>query len=362
MATSESTFSGTCHIFLAFEVAYSIDLSLIPELVSSSRRARLDTKHRGPTYEGFQCPPVAVILDASPISVGQWSTEPIVEATIFDFGAISLAYRIAFNNPISDLVSLSEELYESELLREHARARLSTFVTTIARALTQVEISNLVEDYLLFELTKLSVGSTTTRFVTENYCAIAGVLTGEALKVPEEYGTELLSRSLSSEEDDVLLIDWHAAISINYEASDVRAVIEFANVELLELRFLDHKLDLTLEQAYRILASERSIMRLFLPGVDNQLRRLGKLQVDAAILFEGVNNSLKFFGDQFLARLYKKLTEKFALLAWDSSISRKLETIDSIYQKLNDQLSRTRMELLEVTIIILIVLSILLPH
>lgn len=38
------------------------------------------------------------------------------------------------------------------------------------------------------------------------------------------------------------LKDWHAALLFDREADDVRAVLEFANVELLELPYLDEKL------------------------------------------------------------------------------------------------------------------------
>jgi hypothetical protein len=41
--------------------------------------------------------------------------------------------------------------------------------------------------------------------------------------------------------DDVAIIDWHAALLFDREADDVRAVLTFANVELLEMRYLDEQ-------------------------------------------------------------------------------------------------------------------------
>jgi uncharacterized Rmd1/YagE family protein len=66
-------------------------------------------------------------------------------------------------------------------------------------------------------------------------------------------------------------------------------------------------------------------------------------------------------GDHYLARLYRLAAERFHLSDWDASILRKLDTLDSIYQKLSDQLSSRRMEALEWIIIVLIAVSILLP-
>jgi len=52
---------------------------------------------------------------------------------------------------------------------------------------------------------------------------------------------------------------------------------------------------------------------------------------------------------------------RFHLGDWDASITRKLQTIDGIYQKLADRATARRLEALEWIIIALIGVSILLP-
>ena len=96
-------------------------------------------------------------------------------------------------------------------------------------------------------------------------------------------------------------------------------------------------------------------------GAGTDVRRIGALQVESAILFEGVNNALKLLGDQYLARVYRLVSGRFHLAEWDGSILRKLETLESIYQKMSDFASTRRMEVLEWIIILLITLSIVLP-
>jgi hypothetical protein len=139
---------------------------------------------------------------------------------------------------------------------------------------------------------------------------------------------------------------------------DVRAVLEFTNVELLEMRILDQQLDQALDQAYESL-SRQAWNRILLPGAFHaDVRRIGRLQVDSAILFERVTNTLKLFGDQYLARVYRLASQRFHLESWDATITRKLETLDSIYGKLTDRAATRRMEVLEWIIIVLIALSI----
>jgi hypothetical protein len=120
------------------------------------------------------------------------------------------------------------------------------------------------------------------------------------------------------------------------------------------MRYLDQRLDSSLDQAYEAL-SRRTTRWSILPGSARaDLRRIGQLQVDAAILFEGVNNALKLLGDQYLARVYRLVSERFHLAEWDASILRKLETLESIYQKMSDFAATWRLELLEWIIIALI--------
>ena len=155
------------------------------------------------------------------------------------------------------------------------------------------------------------------------------------------------------------MIDWNAALLFGPETDDVRAVLEFANVELLELRHLDQQLDDALNEAYDLI-SQRVWRRLRLPGTfEAALHRIAQLQVDRAILFERVTNALKLLGDQYLARVHRLTSDRFHFASWDENIIRKLQTLDSIYGKMTDRSASRRMEVLEWVIIILIAISII---
>jgi hypothetical protein len=144
---------------------------------------------------------------------------------------------------------------------------------------------------------------------------------------------------------------------IGSDVDDVRAVLEFANVKLLEMRFLDDRLDRVLDTFYKALSADRWRPTLRSAG-PRELRRLARLQMDSAMLFEEVNNALKLLGDQFLARVYRIASQRLHINTWDASIQRKLQIIEGIYSKLSDLQSSRRMELLEWIIILLIAVSI----
>jgi hypothetical protein len=125
------------------------------------------------------------------------------------------------------------------------------------------------------------------------------------------------------------------------------------------MRALDQQLDDALDHAYNAL-SKRIGSRFRRPGsFETDLRQVAQLQVDSAILFERVTNTLKLIGDQYLARVYRLASERFHLAAWDAGIIRKLETLDSIYGKMADRAATRRMEVLEWIIIVLFAISII---
>jgi flagellar motility protein MotE (MotC chaperone) len=187
---------------------------------------------------------------------------------------------------------------------------------------------------------------------------MAQVLRCERQLLSEQEVQDALSCRISFGPDDVTIIDWNTGLLFGRDTEDERAVLEFANVELLEMRHLDQQLDDALDQAYEAL-SRRTDWRLRWPGTfDADKSQIAQLQVDSALLFERVTNALKLVGDQYLARVSRLASQRFHLEEWDASILRKLETLNSIYGKMSDQAAARRMEVLEWIIILLIAVSI----
>src|SRR5215471_4400735 len=189
---------------------------------------------------------------------------------------------------------------------------------------------------------------------------VAQILRLAHVALSEQEVHDAISQRIAFGLDDVAIIDWHAALLFDREADDVCAVLTFANVELLEMRYLDEQLDKAMNQAYEVL-SKRTWNWLRPGSTAADLHHVAQMQVESAMLFEGVNNALKLVGDQYLARLYRLASQRFHLEEWDASIIRKLHTLESIYEKISDRATTQRMEILEWIIIILIAVSIVLP-
>jgi hypothetical protein len=230
----------------------------------------------------------------------------------------------------------------------------------IGGAVSKANISAFVEDYVIFQIGEFAGPTGIEELITHYAQHIAQILRAEARELSADEVADALSHRISFGKDDIVLVDWNASLVVDKEAEDILTILEFANVELLEMRFLDQRLDEALGLAYDRLSHRK---RRWFPSSANAtaLRDVSQWQVDSAVLFEGVNNVLKLLGDQYLARVYHLTAERFHLTEWDASILRKLETLESIYQKISDQVVSRRMEILEWIIIALFVIEIILP-
>src|SRR5438445_1269022 len=351
---------GVCYALFAYDAGLAIDLDESERRITAlTQRASIRHKHRAPKYFNYRPPPLRVTQEGTPITLGSFRTTPYIEAVLYDFGAVSVTYQIPLQGPLARLVSLSEELYESDPLSADSRRWVERLLAVIAPAVTRAELADFVESYVIFEIAAFAPPCPPAELYTSYAREVAQILRAERAVPSDQEVSDALGHRISFSAEDVTFIDWDAALIADREAEDVRAVLEFANVELLEMRFLDQRLDDALDESYDTLSRRDG---LWLPGVTRaDLRRIGQLQVDNAVLFEGVNNALKLLGDQYLARVYRLVSERFHLAEWDASILRKLQTLESIYQKLSDQAANRRIEVLEWIIIVLIAAEILIP-
>ncbi len=351
--------SGSCYALFAFDVSAAIDLDACARRIAATERASIRHKSRAPRYFDYQPAPLRVAEETAPLSSGPFQTGHNVDLVLYDFGAVLVIYNIPIIGPFDGLLALSESLYDNALLLSDARGRVERLLALIGNAADRPNIADFVEDYVIYEIGSFAEAVDVRAFFSSRAHGLAQVLRAERDELSDDEVQDAISHRISFGPGDLAIIDWNAAILFDAEGDDVRAVLEFANVELLEMRYLDARLDDSLTRAYESLTrSYKRFTKVLRPSAELEL--IGRLQVDSAILFEGVNNALKLLGDQYLARVYRLVSQRFHLAEWDASILRKIETLESIYEKMSDRLATLRMEVLEWIIIILIFIEIVL--
>ncbi len=353
---------GVCYALFAYEVGQSIDLDECERRVTAlTQRVTIRHKRRAPRYFEYRPAPLRVTREMEALVVGPRRTTASVDCLLFDFGAVSVTYTIAFDGSLADLLALSDVLYDNATLLADARRRVEQLIADVHPAVKRVGVSDFVEPYAIFQIEAFAETVPPAELYTTHAHALAQILRAEQGRLSPQEVSDALAARIAFGPDDLAVIDWDAALLVDRDGDDVRDVLEFANVELLEMRYLDQQLDDALDESYEALARRPWPWPLAPRSARADLRRIGQLQVDGAVLFEGVNNALKLLGEQYLARVYRLVSERFHLAEWDASILRKLQTLESIYQKMSDQAATWRMEVLEWIIVVLIATEIVLP-
>jgi hypothetical protein len=350
---------GTCYPLFAYDVAHAIDLDAAERrLLAGTERLTIKQKRRAPAFFEYRPAPLRVASQAEPLALSGYRTDPAVEIVLYDFGAVSVSYAIPLAGPLPALASLSHELWGNARLLADSRRHVERLVETLGEAVPRPRIADFVEDYVIFQIESFTPACDAATLAAQHAPSIAQILRAEPRTLSQQEINDATSSRLSFGLEDVTFIDTDATVLFDPEGDDVRAVIEFANTQLLEMRFLDQQLDDALERAYGLLSKRRwsglGVPSLYGPA----LREVAQMQLDAAILFEQVTNALKLIGEQYLTRVYSLASRRFHLAEWDVSISRKLQTIDSIYSRLADRAATRRLEILEWIIIALFAISI----
>jgi len=355
--------NGQCIAIFAYDVGFSIHIEKAERRITTIKeRERIKRTRPAPDYFDYQPPPLRIIQEQPAVNVGNHQTLPTIETVLYDFGAMMVMYRIPFQGSFSNLLPLSEALYEHQGLLKASRTHVQHLLETLEDGVEKPEISPFVEDYAIFQIFKTQPLINPAQFLAQYGSVVAQILRCEDQPLSEQEIRDATGTQITFGTEDLTLIDWNAALVIGKEMDDVRAVLlEFANVELVERRFLDHQLDNALDEAYRRFTKRPWNTYRWPTSMEANLRHIAGLQMDSAMLFERVTNTLKLFGDQYLARVYRMTSQRFHLQMWDTSIFRKLETLENLYGKMAHNAGNRRMEILEWIIIILIAVSILLP-
>jgi hypothetical protein len=351
---------GSCRPLFIFEVGQSIDLeSAARRIQAATERQALRHRGRPSTLFEYRPAPLRISQDLGPVTMEPFRFGPTVDLVLYDFGAASVTYTIPIDGPLIGLLGLSIALRGHQALIADARRRVTALVASLGPAVQKPRVAEAVEDYFTFQVEALEGTPDAATVCTDHAEAIARVLRAERDELSDDEIADAIEERISFGRHDLTVVDWDSAFILDPDPDELRTVFEFANVQLLELRYLDSQLDQALERSYQLLARQTGLRVIAPAFFAEDLRQVAELQVDSAVLLERVTNALKFFGEEYLARLYRLVSGRLHLADWDSSITRKLQTIESLYQKMADRATGRRMELLEWVVIVLIALEII---
>jgi len=349
-----------------YDIGYEIDLDRASALFAPDAATRERPARNEAQALQIVNPPLFIALGSEALTIDGTELRAEASARLYDFGTCSLQLRVdapgdlawerftAFGNAVDTSAALPA-IFARHI--EALRAR-------VAPAVIRPNLAPVVEEYVVFRMTRLADGtgaSLGTGVLTDEH--IVPLLLRERRGLSPDARRELLPHRFSYYADDLTVLTWDNALVVEPRADDrdVEYILEFANAQLLELRFYDAVLDAELPAMYdRIAAARGRVSALPTWRYRPLLARLQTRVADVTETVERVDNALKVTDDVYLARIYAAALELFRGTAWRRGIERKLQIVRETYSMLNAEAQAARAELLEIAIIALIVIEIVL--
>jgi hypothetical protein len=350
--------TGEVVYLYAFDVANEIVTAKIQEILSQTPfpftiRDERTIPRDYPVYK-----PLTVEPPPAKTCLGGRTVRILIR--VYEVGVVSIAARVPFAvEKLSDLAAFHNPMLDDGRPLGRLAEELCTEVCrSLEGLLVRPSPPTQPEAYTVFCLTDLGAAGDANRWLADERRAVAGLLAEtDSDRLSEAQVAEVLRLQRSFENTDLVVIDWDAALVVDLEGyvDDVLYVLELANLQLEEFRFMDQALDRYLNRAYDDL--ERRHFPVFgrARGVLGELRRF---RVDATKLADEVTHITKFFGDWYLARVYLAARERFALDQWRGSVEKRLAQLDQIYSVVHGDIYDRRMLWLEIIIVILFVIDV----
>jgi hypothetical protein len=354
---------GNILLFFCYELAYAVKVDTLEKLLREQMTEGVLSIRRSKShYLRFESYPLIIKLGEEKLHFGNASETALVQARIFDFGVVSLCFNIPFSGNLRGLAAKSSALSESEAVHTLASDYLNRIKKLVAPALHRPIESDLVEDYAIFHVTEIDEKLTGRQILEKHGPEIAMILRAEDRSLSEQETALALSNNISYYPEDALVVDWERAFL--YDKGDYHDhinIIEYANTQLLDMRYYDRWLDGELDTIQRGMQIEGLRPPIFRVTRYRKLsRRTLMLMTDVLWLVDQIDNSLKAIDTLYAARVYRALGKRLYLDEWKRGLDRKLEALRDISDNLNIKIFNLRSTVLELAIVILIIIEIVL--
>jgi hypothetical protein len=350
---------GTLHCVVSFDWGDEVNLELAAQL-EPSEASPLPRRPRTPAAIAYRPAPLSFNLGRVQLPIAQFAEPAEVEAIVFDFGAANVAFRAPFELTALQLADVAASLADQQWLLTLARQTATPLFEQLLPAIDAPGWSESYEDYFTFQLEPQDAifGAGQLRDSCRNW--LVSLLRLETTPLSDEEIREALRCQISYGRNDCTFIDWSAAVVIDRDCAETLHTIDFANLQLLEFRFLDQKVDAVLHLAREQIQSAAHSWLPFWRTHAVPLRLLAEIRMDTVGTFERANSALQLVGDQYLSRLYRLLSDRFHLTEWAGNVRQAIDVAADVHETLSSQSAMFRLELLEITVVALILLEIVL--
>jgi hypothetical protein len=366
---ASTALSGSVLVLIQFDVCEELRLDQLQQVADASIAARTvpqpNIKHSVPAYVRYQRPPVAVPLDPLILPGGdrapgvEWRLEG--EIKYYDYGVVSVIYRLAFAGDWESLVHLASrwvwDVDFAARVEPMVRERLKNVSARNAAAIVKPYAKWLSEDYFIFHVRAENEAQSAADLTRDHGLEIAQIVRGDRQRLSTGECAEVLQSRISYYESDLAVIGWNAAFLYDTNAGAETGIqlLEYANSQLLEFRHYDELLTGILSNVYHSLEQKNGFPARW--RLARRATRLHTVLLDIAELTERADNSIKFLSDMFAARLYRLAAAKVGVPDYKDLVAQKLKTAEELYHDMVEQFNQARGFFLEAVVVLILLIE-----
>ena len=351
--------SGHLFFFYAYDAGFEISLEEARPLCEASDSTGIAGLRPAPAHLQYRPRPLTV--PSGTVSVTVSGKTYLLDATVklFDFGALSVTFTLPLEDlPLDEYAEIALSLAAEDGMEKSARDAARRLFERIRPSVSRPMFADLVEEYCVWHVGGFSPGMSGTEALARLPLEIARLLTLERGELSEAAVGDILRTPIRYFDNDLFLADWNAAFVYDPKFQDTAEVLEFLNIQVLELRFFDRLLHEAIEGISESLRPRWRLFHILHDPYEVPLRKLSGIRTDVSLIRERIYNALKLVGDAYLARVYEEARRKVGAEKHEGTVRDQLATLTDIYTVLNNQAQAAREETLELIIILLIAIEI----
>ncbi len=262
-ATADLRVAGHAVVYWLYDIGYGIRLDAALDLLRASAPERVRPVRGEAAALQIPNPPISVILGAERLTIAGRPQDVEVSARIFDFGVVSVRLRVSAPGEMdwAAFTAFGRALHDELALAEVAVQHVRLLADRIRAATDRPRLAPVSEDYIVYRLTRVTDGDG-HRVGPQVFgdVDVAPLLLNESRPLSDAARKELLPHRFSYYTDDLAILTWDNALVVEHgaEDADVQYILEFANAQLLELRYYDDLLDGELRMLYERMGQARA--------------------------------------------------------------------------------------------------------
>jgi hypothetical protein len=351
--------SGHLFFFYAYDAGFEIALEEARALCEASDSTGIAGLRTAPAHLQYRPKPLTVSSGVVSVTVSGKAYQLEATVKVFDFGALSVTFTLPTEDlPLDEYAEIALSLTAENGMEKSARDAARRLFERIRPAVSRPMFADLVEEYCVWHVGGFSPGMSGTEAFARLPREIARLLTLERGELSEAAVTDILRTPIRYFDNDLFLAEWNAAFVYDPTFQDTVEVLEFLNIQVLELRFFDRLLHEAIEGVSEGLRPRWRLFHILHDPYEVPLRKLSGIRTDVSLIRERIYNALKLVGDAYLARVYEEARRKVGAEKHEGTVRDQLATLTDIYTVLNHQAQAAREETLELIIILLIAIEI----